>query len=227
MTTRLHPPHVDSDTIAAAAARFATHAEPDVAYAVVDSPVGALVAAATPRGLVRLAYEDFNGGLDTVLDSLANKLSPRILENPQRLDDVRRELDEYFDGRAHDLRPPDRLGALLRLRPPRAAGDRGNPLRPDRELRRRRAHRRQPQGITGGGRALGANAIPIIVPCHRVIGTSGKLTGYTGGMHRKEALLRLEGIASSEAGAASRQTRPAQRPASGSRRSRSGVTFGY
>ena len=52
-----------------------------------------------------------------------------------------------------------------------------------------------PKASRAAGRALGANAIPIIVPCHRVIGTSGKLTGYTGGMHRKEALLRLEGIA--------------------------------
>ena len=99
MTNRLHPPQVDPDAIAAAAARFATSAEPDVAYAVVDSPVGALVVAATPQGLVRLAYEDFNGGLDNVLDALAAKLSPRILENPARLDDVRRELDEYFNNK--------------------------------------------------------------------------------------------------------------------------------
>ena len=195
MTNRLHPPQVDPDTIAAAAVRFATHAEPDVAYAVVDSPIGALVAAATPNGLVRLAYEDFNGGLDNVLDSLSSKLSPRILENPARLDDVRRELDEYFDGKrtTFDL-PIDWalysdfgrrvLQATARI-PFGQTASYGDVAR----------IAGNPKASRAAGRALGANAIPIVVPCHRVIGTSGKLTGYTGGMHRKEALLRLEGIA--------------------------------
>src|SRR4051795_8679737 len=99
MTDQLKPPAADPEALAAATARFVARAEPDVAYAVVDSPIGALVAAATPTGLVRLAYEDFNGGLDAVLDNLAGRLSPRILEDPRRLDPVRRELDEYFEGR--------------------------------------------------------------------------------------------------------------------------------
>jgi methylated-DNA-[protein]-cysteine S-methyltransferase len=195
MTTRLHPPQVDSSAVAVAAARFVAHAEPDVAYAVVDSPIGALVAAATPQGLVRLAYEDFNGGLDKVLDSLADKLSPRILESPARLDDVRRELDEYFDGKrtVFDL-PIDwvlysdfgrRVLQATAAIPFGRTATYGDVAREAGNAKASRA----------AGRALGANAIPIVVPCHRVIGTSGKLTGYTGGMHRKEALLRLEGIA--------------------------------
>ncbi|MET0602955.1 MAG: methylated-DNA--[protein]-cysteine S-methyltransferase [Baekduia sp.] len=195
MTNRLHPPQVDPGAVAAAAARFVARAEPDIAYAVVDSPVGALVAAATPQGLVRLAYEDFNGGLDAILDNLAGRLSPRILESPARLDDVRRELDEYFDNKrtAFDL-PIDwalysdfgrRVLEATAAIPFGQTATYGDVARQAGNAKASRA----------AGRALGANAIPIIVPCHRVIGTSGKLTGYTGGMHRKEALLRLEGIA--------------------------------
>jgi methylated-DNA-[protein]-cysteine S-methyltransferase len=195
MTNKLHPPHVTPSAVAAAAERFVTHAEPDVAYAVVDSPIGALVAAATPQGLVRLAYEDFNGGLDAVLQSLSNKLSPRILENPVRLDDVRRELDEYFDGKRTTFDLPidwtlysDFGRRVLQATAAIPFGHTASYGDVAREAGNAKASR-------AAGRALGANAIPIIVPCHRVIGTSGKLTGYTGGMHRKQALLRLEGIA--------------------------------
>jgi methylated-DNA-[protein]-cysteine S-methyltransferase len=195
MTNRLHPPRVDPGAVAAAAARFVARAEPDVAYAVVDSPVGALVAAATPQGLVRLAYEDFNGGLDAVLDNLAGRLSPRILESPARLDDVRRELDEYFDGKRTTFDLPidwalysDFGRRVLQATAAIPFGQTATYGDVAREAGNAKASR-------AAGRALGANAIPIVVPCHRVIGTSGKLTGYTGGMHRKEALLRLEGIA--------------------------------
>ncbi|MCW2968212.1 MAG: methylated-DNA--[protein]-cysteine S-methyltransferase, partial [Solirubrobacteraceae bacterium] len=91
---------------AEAAARFAATAPADVHYAVVDTPVGRLVAACTSRGLARLAYEDYNGGLDTVLEGLAERLSPRILEGPAHLDGVRRQLDEYFSGKRHDFDVP-------------------------------------------------------------------------------------------------------------------------
>jgi methylated-DNA-[protein]-cysteine S-methyltransferase len=195
MTRRLHPPPVDPAAIAAATARVVAHAEPDVSYAVVDSPVGVLVVASTSQGLVRLAYEDFNGGLDAVLDSLSDKLSPRILENPARLDDVRRELDEYFDGKRTTFDLPidwalysDFGRRVLQATAAIPFGQTATYGDVAREAGNAKASR-------AAGRALGANAIPIIVPCHRVIGTSGKLTGYTGGMHRKEALLRLEGIA--------------------------------
>ncbi|HEX5922909.1 MAG TPA: methylated-DNA--[protein]-cysteine S-methyltransferase [Baekduia sp.] len=194
MTHRLHPPQVDPDAVAAATARFVAHAQPDIAYAVVESPVGALVVAATPQGIVRLAYEDFNGGLDAVLDSLSDKLSPRILESPGRLDDVRRELEEYFDGRRTTFDLPidwalysDFGRRVLQATAAIPFGRTATYGDVAREAGNAKASR-------AAGRALGANAIPIIVPCHRVIGTSGKLTGYTGGMHRKEALLRLEGI---------------------------------
>jgi methylated-DNA-[protein]-cysteine S-methyltransferase len=193
--TALRPPQIDPADAAAAAARFATLAEPDVAYAIVDSPVGELVAAVTPHGLVRLAYEDFNGGLDVVLDSLAARLSPRILEAPARLDGVRRELDEYFAGRreAFDFPIDWTLYSDFGRRVLQATA--AIPFGHTATYGQVAAQAGNAKASRAAGRALGANPIPIVVPCHRVIGTSGKLTGYTGGMHRKEALLRLEGIA--------------------------------
>lgn len=189
------PPSIDADALDAATRRFVAAAEPDVAYAIVDSPIGALVAAATPAGLVRLAYEDFHGGLDPVLEDLARRLSPRVLEDPRRLDSVRRELDEYFNNArtSFDLPIDWSLYSDFGRRVLQATA--AIPFGHTASYGDVAARAGNPKASRAAGRALGANAIPIVVPCHRVIGTSGKLTGYTGGMHRKEALLRLEGIA--------------------------------
>lgn len=188
-------PSVDAAALDAATRRFVAAAQPDVAYAVLDSPIGALVAAATPTGLVRLAYEDFNGGLDPVLEDLARRLSPRVLEDPRRLEAVRRELDEYFNNTrtSFDLPIDWSLYSDFGRRVLQATA--AIPFGHTASYRDVAARAGNPKASRAAGRALGANAIPIVVPCHRVIGTSGKLTGYTGGMHRKEALLRLEGIA--------------------------------
>ena len=77
----------------------------DVAYTSVDSPLGPLVVAATPKGLVRVSYTEFRGE-DEVLEDLARRVSPRVLEAPARLDGVRRELDEYFEGRREGFDTP-------------------------------------------------------------------------------------------------------------------------
>jgi methylated-DNA-[protein]-cysteine S-methyltransferase len=195
MTDRLAPPAFDPAAAAAAAARFAATAPADVSYALVDSPVGTLVAARTERGLACLSYEDHDGGVDAVLDRLAAKLSPRILEAPARLDDVRRELDEYFEHRrtAFDL-PLDWalvgpfgrkvLHATARI-----------PFGEVSTYAKVAAEAGNPKASRAAGNALGSNPMPIVVPCHRVLHTGGKGIGnYTGGVHRKEALLRLEGV---------------------------------
>jgi methylated-DNA-[protein]-cysteine S-methyltransferase len=179
---------------AEAAARFAATAPADVDYAVVDTPVGRLVAARTRRGLARLAYEDHNGGLDTVLGALADRLSPRILERPARLDDVRRQLDEYFSGHRTDFDLPIDLAAVR--------GDFGRrillacrtiPFGSVSSYREMATRAGSPGAVRAAGNALGANPIPIVVPCHRVLRTGGGLGGYTGGVQRKERLLALEG----------------------------------
>jgi methylated-DNA-[protein]-cysteine S-methyltransferase len=165
----------------------------DVAYATVDSPLGPLVVAATPRGLVRLAYTG-SGGEGEVVEDLAGKLSPRILEAPERLDDVRRELDEYFDGRRADFEVPidwsltrGFTGEVLRETARIGYGETSTYA----EVAGRAG---SPRAVRAAGNALGSNPIPVVVPCHRVLRTGGALGGYTGGVERKEFLLRLEGV---------------------------------
>ena len=165
----------------------------DVAYATLDSPLGPLVVAATPRGLVRVAYVGSKTDAE-VLEQLARKVSPRVLEAPARLDDVRRELDEYFEGRRTDFDLPldwaltrgftsKVLQATARIEfgststYAEVAGQAGSP-----------------RAVRAAGNALGANPLPVVVPCHRVLRTGGGIGGYTGGLERKEYLLRLEGI---------------------------------
>jgi methylated-DNA-[protein]-cysteine S-methyltransferase len=165
----------------------------DVAYAAVDSPLGRLTVAATPRGLVRVAYSNGRSH-DEVLQDLAARISPRVLEAPERLDDTRRELEEYFEGErtAFDL-PIDwavlRGFALSVLR--ETAGIPFGELRTYADVATGAG---SPRAVRAAGNALGANPMPVVVPCHRVVRTGGALGGYTGGIERKEFLLRLEGV---------------------------------
>ena len=190
---RLAPPTFDPAEAAAAARRFAASAPADVHYALVDSPIGTLVAAATPRGLATLSYEDFDGGVDAVLDSLASTLSPRMLEAPARLDDVRRELDEYFAGRRRDFDLPIdwALASAFGRRVLQATA--AIPFGQVATYGAVAAEAGNPKASRAAGRALGANPIPIVVPCHRVVRTGGALGGYTGGLEKKKSLLTIEG----------------------------------
>ncbi|HSU37764.1 MAG TPA: methylated-DNA--[protein]-cysteine S-methyltransferase [Propionibacteriaceae bacterium] len=163
----------------------------DVAYRIVDSPLGPLLVAATERGLVRLAYQREDH--EAVLHTLAERVSPRLLHAPRQLDDAARQLGDYFAGHRREF---------------------GLPL----DLRLSRGFRRQvlehlvtigygqresyaavasltghPKAIRAVGSACATNPIPIIVPCHRVLRSDGSLGGYVGGLAAKQALLRLEG----------------------------------
>lgn len=195
MTDDLAPPTIDPAEAAAAAARFSATAHADVSYALIDSPVGTLVAATTDHGLACLSYSDHAGGVDAVLDHIAARISPRVLEAPARLDLVRRELDEYFEHRrtAFDLDIDWSLVSPFGRRV--LAATRAIPFGEVSTYARVAAEAGSPRATRAAGNALGANPMPIVVPCHRVLHTGGKGIGnYTGGVHRKEALLRLEGV---------------------------------
>ena len=162
--TRLTPPTADPT---AALARFAATAPADVSYAFVDSPVGTMIAA---------------------------EISPRVLLAPAKLDRVRRELDEYFAGTRQDFdleldltlaRPFARkiLAATARI-----------PFGSTSTYGEIAAEAGSPGAARAAGGALGSNPIPIVVPCHRVLARNGTLHGYTGGLHRKQQLLELEGV---------------------------------
>ncbi len=176
------------------AARAADEGLADAAYATVDSPCGRLVAVTTPRGLARIAYELENGGLDEILDDVALRLSPAIVEAPARLDAVRRELDEYFAGRREgfDLALDWSLSAPgFRRRVLQACAQ--IPFGATSTYKQMAIAAGSPTAFRAAGGALGSNPIPIVVPCHRVLSSSGGLGGYTGGLDRKRLLLAIEG----------------------------------
>lgn len=163
----------------------------DIAIAYVGSPIGELLVAVTRRGLVRVGFESEDR--DDLLADLAERISPRILESRSATDEVRRELDQYFEHERTDFDVPvDRrliLGIArdVLVQTSRIAFGRTSTYG---EIAKKIGH---PTAARAVGRALGSNPIPIVIPCHRVIGASGKLTGYAGGLDRKVALLELEG----------------------------------
>lgn len=168
----------------------------DVAYAVEAGPVGPVLLASTTTGLARVAY--LGTGADSseeILDDLARRLSPRVLELPKRLDRVRRELDQFFAGRRQEfdlpldwsLVKPGFTRAVLEATARIPFGETTSYKVVAGRAGNERAFR-------AAGTALGSNPLPIVVPCHRVVHVGGGLGGYTGGIEIKRTLLRLEGV---------------------------------
>jgi methylated-DNA-[protein]-cysteine S-methyltransferase len=163
----------------------------DVAYATTDSPLGPLLLAGTDRGLVRLAYLDF-ADRDGVLQALADRVSPRMLEAPRRLDEPRRELEDYFEGRRREFDLPLDWQLMTdftrRILTAAAAIPFGSVSTYGAVAREAGS----PRGSRAAGNALGSNPIPIVIPCHRVLHADGGIGGYTGGLERKRTLLAIE-----------------------------------
>jgi methylated-DNA-[protein]-cysteine S-methyltransferase len=161
----------------------------DIGFDLVDSPIGDLLVAASDRGLAAISFETD----EHRLDQLARIAGPRVLRSPRSVDDARRELDEYFAGRRRtfdltlDLRalPPFTVSVLDQL----ARVPYGETTTYG-ELARRVGHPRAARAV---GTVMNRNRIPIVLPCHRVVGSTGALTGYAGGLDVKERLLELEG----------------------------------
>jgi methylated-DNA-[protein]-cysteine S-methyltransferase len=162
----------------------------DVAYATADSPFGTLLLARTPQGLVRLALPGEDP--DATLAELAERISPRVLEAPAQLDEERRELDDYFEGRRRkfDLPIDWQLshGFLLRARRGIAAIPYGE-TRTYADLARGAGNER---AVRAAGSACSRNPIPLVVPCHRVVRSDGTPGLYAGGVEMKKRLLALE-----------------------------------
>ena len=162
----------------------------DVAYRVVDSPVGPLLLAGTELGLVRVAFA--REGHDTVLESLAATISPRIVQAPARLDLAAREMDEYFGGRRHSFGLPldfrlangFRREVLAHL-PDIAYGHTAS-------YAQVAAMTSSPRAVRAVGTACARNPLPLVVPCHRVIRSDGSQGAYLGGVEAKALLLALE-----------------------------------
>ena len=162
----------------------------DVGYDLVETPIGSLLVAATPRGVCRISYD---ADPDEQAERLARTYGVRVLRSPRVVDEARRELDEYFAGRrdhfdlALDLTGApeftrDVLGQLARV-----------PYGEVTTYGRLAATVGRPRAARAVGTVMNKNPIPIVLPCHRVVGSTGSLVGYGGGLERKQALLQLEG----------------------------------
>ncbi len=185
---------VEADTLAALHRRLEAAAQAeglvDVAYCIVDSPLGELLLASTPKGLIRVAFA--NEDHDLVLEDLAAKVSPRVLRSPKQLDGAARELDEYFDRRREtfDLDLDLSLSKGFRQLVQRHLPDIGyGQTRSYKEMAEMVGN---PKAVRAVGTACATNPLPVVVPCHRVLRTDGTLGGYIGGLDAKTALLELE-----------------------------------
>jgi len=176
-------------------ARLAAAAEAegilDVAYRTVDTPVGPLLLAATEQGLVRVAYP--NQGHDAVLQALADRISPRVLHAPARLDPVVRQLDDYFAGRRRRFDVPLdwRLSTGFRstvLHHLAIDVDYGHTA----SYAALAALAGNPKAVRAVGTACATNPLPVVVPCHRVVRSDGAIGNYAGGVEAKRTLLELE-----------------------------------
>jgi len=162
----------------------------DVGFDIVDSPVGELLVAASDRGVASIWF-DPDPADD--LERLAQIGGPRVLRSPRSVDDARRELDEYFAGKRRSFDLPLDLRAL-----PQFTLEVLNQLArvPYGETTTYGALAQRvgrPRAARAVGTVMNRNRIPIVLPCHRVVGSSGDLTGYAGGLDRKMTLLELEG----------------------------------
>ena len=187
------PPPTEEE-LTALYARLVVQAEDegllDVAYRTFDTPVGTLLLAATPTGLVRVAYE--REGIDAVLLNLAGRISPRILRAPRRLDEAVRQLEDYFAGRrtTFDLQLDLSLSAgfrrlVLAYLPAISYGQTAS-------YQAVAAAVQNPKAVRAVGTACATNPLPVVVPCHRVIRSDGQVGAYLGGPEIKHQLLDLE-----------------------------------
>ena len=162
----------------------------DVAYDLVDSPIGALLVATTERGFCRIAYD---ADPELELERLARAFGVRVLRSALPIDPARRQLDEYFEGKRRRFDLPVDVAMLAdfnrRVLRELARVPYGEVVTYG-ELAARAA---RPRAARAVGTVMNRNPLPIVLPCHRVVGASGALVGYGGGLPRKERLLRLEG----------------------------------
>jgi methylated-DNA-[protein]-cysteine S-methyltransferase len=163
----------------------------DVAYDLVDTPLGDLLVAVTDRGVCRI---EFDPEPERDLEPLARDFGLRVLRAPKVVDESRRELTEYFEGfRTRFELPLDlRLAAEFRLRVMHELAR--VPYGSVTTYGALAAKAGRPAAARAVGTFMNRNPVPIVLPCHRVVGASGSLVGYGGGLERKEQLLRLEGV---------------------------------
>lgn len=162
----------------------------DVGYRLLDSPVGTLLIASTAAGLVKVGFVTHDA--DELLQDLADRLGPRILEAPGRLDAAARQFEEYFHGRRERFE----LSLDLTL----ASGFRRVvietlaqvPFGHTTSYASLADASGRPRAVRATGSACATNPLPVVIGCHRVLRSDGGLGGYAGGLTAKRYLLDLE-----------------------------------
>jgi methylated-DNA-[protein]-cysteine S-methyltransferase len=180
------PPDLDRRFRTAAA----TEGLLDVAYDLTDSPIGPLLVAATERGVCRISFDPEP---EREVETLARAFGARVLRSPRPLARTRRELDDYFAGRRRVFELPVDLTVLPLFQRTVLEELVRVPFGQVETYGGLAARVGRPRAARAVGGALNRNPVPIVVPCHRVVGSTGKLVGYGGGLERKERLLALEG----------------------------------
>ena len=170
--------------------RAATEGVLDVAFELTQSPVGELLLATTDRGVCRIS---FDSEPEAELDWLARSYGARVLRSSKPLDQLRRQLDEYFDHKRRAFDVSVDLSALPQFQQLVLDELRRVPFGATNTYGGLAARIGKPKAARAVGGALNKNPVPIVVPCHRIVGASGSLVGYAGGLARKEQLLALEG----------------------------------
>jgi methylated-DNA-[protein]-cysteine S-methyltransferase len=173
----------------------------DAAWDVAETPIGPLLLAATGRGLAWVGFDVPRPGSgpvgdaapDEQLERVAAWLGRRVLRVPRVLDPVQRELDAYFAGRLHAFDVAVDLAGMAPFQRQVLEELRAVPYGATATYGELAARIGKPQAARAVGGALNRNPVAIVVPCHRIVGSSGSLTGYAGGLERKRALLQLEG----------------------------------
>jgi methylated-DNA-[protein]-cysteine S-methyltransferase len=161
----------------------------DVSFDVADTQIGPLLLAVTERGLCRISFDPEP---DRETETLARTFGVRVLRAPRELDPVRRELDEYFEGRRRafdlplDLRGREGFSRDILERLAKV------PYGEVTTYKSLAVEAGNPRAARAVGTIMNRNPIPIVLPCHRVVGSNGSLVGYGGGLERKRLLLDLE-----------------------------------
>jgi methylated-DNA-[protein]-cysteine S-methyltransferase len=162
----------------------------DAAYDLVESPLGPLLVGVTERGVCRISFDP---DAEDELDRLAERAGPRVLRVARRVDPVRRQLDEYFDRGRRAFELDVDLAGIAPFQQEVLRELLGVPYAETSTYGTLAAQLGRPRAARAVGGALNRNPVPIVVPCHRIVGSTGNLVGYAGGLERKRALLALEG----------------------------------
>ena len=185
---------VTDPELAALRARLAVRAEQegmlDLAHRTVPSPIGPLLLVASPRGLVRVAFEVEDH--EAVLERLAATVSPRLLASDLRTDEAARQLEEYFDGRRRRFELPVDLRLLGGFRRTVVEQLAQIPYGETASYAAVAASAGNPAAVRAAGSACSHNPLPVVLPCHRVVRSDGAIGNYLGGTAAKRALLELE-----------------------------------